>query len=322
MDLLNYEFLNQTSCEPNLDLFPEYQIQDATLNYYKTTYIAEKTDLDFEVEQHAMNDFKVSQKHALAFSIAASAINPMTLSTRLFYEAGGYLSGQLNDGFESSQIQYMNSLIIKDFASIYKHMFMLSCANSIKASIDLNSLELLGEEISQNSVVKALKYAFKFNVIAGVNIFANVASDQSLTHFYDDYFQNKTKIDSLDLKPKEFWNYRVPVTFLKRALKDFSGDFLELFFDKSNVLGYEFKLASFVSQVFTNFSLETIFNGVHYKYAVSSLVGAFAKYGTEAVATYHIKKTTFGAKFPNLSTFCVIALECTAMIFTRHPLRD
>lgn len=319
MDIFNYEFLNHTSCEYNSELL-EYGFEFNPFLYSKDTFIEPQINFDNDCE--AMLSLQFSNQHSLAFSIALSAINPITLAARGFYEFGGYLSGQISESQIGDQAHYWNGLLLKDFGSIYKHMTMLSCANSIKSFIDKEFLDLFGSDALDNSAIQAINYFAKFNLVTGVNILANVASDYSLSHFYDEYFKNQTKVDALDLKPKEFWSYRVPVTYLKRALKDFSGDFLEIFFDKVNVLGYDFKLASFTSQIFTNFSLETIFNGFHLKYVASSLVGAFAKYGTEAIASYHIKQTAFGARFPNLASFCVIALECTAMIFSRHPIRD
>lgn len=321
MDTFNYEILNQTISEPYSELVYKHEFEVSPFLYLHDTYIDPDYNYSGECTE---NDayFQIPKEHSLALSVAFSAINPMTLATRAFYEAGGYISSQISESQIGDDYSYWNGLLIKDFASIYKHMTMLSCANSIKSFIDEVFDELFGNAESQNVFIKVAKYFTKFNVITGVNIGANVASDASLTHFYDDYFKNQTKVDALDFKPKDFWDYRVPVTYLKRGFKDFSGDFLELFFDKVNVLGYDFKLASFTSQIFTNFSLETIFNGFHLKYAASSLVGALAKYGTEAIAVYHIKNTAFGSKFPNLASFCVIALECTAMIFTRNPIRD
>ena len=320
MDIFNYEFLNQTTCEPNSEFLPRYELELNPFLFSKDTFIEPK--VDFDTLENEAYLFEISVDHAFALSVALSAINPMTLATRGFYEVGGYLAAKISDSECGDQMHYWNGLLLKDFGSIYKHMAMLSCANSIKAFVDKEFLEVFGEQAKKDIVLNSINYLTKFNVITGLNIVANVASDYSLIHFYDEYFTNQTKIDSLDLKPKGFWDYRVPVTYLKRGFKDFSGDFLELFFDKIELFGYDFKLASFASQLFTNLSLETIFNGFHLKYATSSLVGALAKYGTEAIATYHIKKTAFGARFPNLASFCVIALECTAMIFSRHPIRD
>lgn len=320
MDTFNNELLNLTSCDLNSELVSTYEFESYQHLNLHDTYIEHFSGL--KIPNDKVDGFEFPEEHALALSLAFSAINPMTFATRGFYEIGGLITAKISDSEIGDQAHYWNGLLLKDFGSIYKHMTMLSCANPIKKFID-DVFDDVFKELASNSILlKASNYLVKFNVITGVNIMANVASDYSLVHFYDDYFKNQTKADALDLKPKGFWDYRVPVTYLKRGFKDFSGDFLELFFDKVNVLGYDFKLASFTSQLFTNFSLETIFNGFHLKYAASSLVGALAKYGTEAIAVYHIKNTAFGSKFPNLASFCVIALECTAMIFTRNPIRD